>query len=152
MGSAAAKPEDPIDTITETGTSLLSRRIGPVYATEDLARWLVMEGRDPLSPQAVRKRAKQRQLVGFLTDDGLWAFPAWQFDRADGRLILRQAVVTLWQRLPHDGVFSGVDLAAWMNTRVASLENRTPAEQAHQRGVDDADLTAAVSRLRSRAA
>lgn len=134
-----------------SGTSPLARRIGPVHTTDDLTRWLVAPGRRPLTTQAVRKRAKQHQLVGFVTDDRQWAFPAWQFDRAAGRLIPRQEVVALWQQLPHDGFLSDVDLAAWMNTRFESLR-ATPAERANRHGSDDEGLRAAVSRLRNRAA
>lgn len=133
------------------GGSPLARRIGPVYTTEDLARWLVAPGRDPLTTQAVRKRAKQRRLVGFLTDDRQWAFPAWQFDRAAGRLVPRREVVALWGRLPHDSFLSAADLAAWMNTRLEAL-GATPAERADRYGADDDAVAAAVSRLRARAA
>lgn len=136
---------------TATGTSLLARRIGPVYTTDDLSCWLVTPGRPPLTTQAIRKRAKRRQLVGFSTDDKQWAFPAWQFDRAAGRLIPRQEVVSLWQRLPHGAVLTSADLAAWMNTKFASLDG-TPAGRADRRGADDAALAAAVSRLWARAA
>ena len=153
MGSTAAESEAPIvDATAETGTSLLARRIGPVYTTQDLACWLVMPGRDQLTSKAVHKGVERRQLVGFLTNDDQWVFPAWQFDRAADRLIPRHEVVTLWQRLPHDGVFSDVDLAAWMNTRLSSLDDGTAAERAAQRGADDKGLAVAVSRLRARAA
>ena len=135
MGSTAAKPEDLLADVIGT-TSLIAQRIGPVYTIEDLSRWLVMPGSPPLTTQAIRKRAKRRQLVGFLTDDGQWAFPAWQFDRVAGRLIPRHEVVSLWQRLPHDGVLTAADLAAWTNTEFASLGG-TPAERADRRGVDD---------------
>ena len=148
LGSAAAKPEDLLADVIGT-TSLIARRIGPVYTIEDLSRWLVMPGRPPLTTQAIRKQAKRRQLVGFLTDDGQWAFPAHQFDSAAGRLIPRHEVVSLWQRLPHDGVLTAADLAAWMNTEFASLGG-TPAEQADRRGVDNPELVAALSRLRAR--
>jgi len=135
----------------ESGTSLIASRIGPAYTTDDLSRWLVAPGRPPLTTQAIRKRAKRRQLVAFFTDDHQWAFPSWQFDRAGGRLISRHEVVSLWQRLPHDGVLTDADLAAWMNTAFASLDG-TPAERADRRGADEAELAAAVSRLRARAA
>lgn len=137
---------------TPMGASPLARRIGPSYTIDDIARWLATPAGDPLTTFEIGSQAKNHQLVGVLTDDAQWAFPAWQFDRTDGRLIPRHEVVSLWQRLPHDGVLSDVDLTAWMNTRISSVENRTPAEQAHQRGVADMDLVAAVARLRSRAA
>ena len=133
------------------GTSPLGRRIGPVYSTEDLARWLVAPGSAPLTTQAVRKRAKSHQLVGFLTDDRQWAFPAWQFDRAIGRLRPRSEIITLWRRLPHDSFLSAADLAAWMNTRLASL-TATPAAYVDRHGAASSELDAAVSRLVSRSA
>ncbi|CAN5130620.1 hypothetical protein BH20ACT5_BH20ACT5_04460 [soil metagenome] len=133
------------------GTSALARRIGPVYAVEDLTRWLPPPGSAALTGEAVRKRAKQRRLVGFRTDDRHWAFPAWQFDRLGGRLVPRDDVVGLWRRLPTDGFLTDVDLAAWMATRFVSLDG-TPAEHAHQHGVASEPLRAAVSRLTARAA
>ncbi|HEX9888345.1 MAG TPA: hypothetical protein VGA69_02620 [Nitriliruptorales bacterium] len=134
-----------------SGTSPLARRIGPVYSSEDLARWLVAPGSEPLTTQAVRKRAKGGQLVGFLTDDRQWAFPAWQFDRAAGRLVPRSEVVALWRQLPRDSFLSDVDLAAWMNTELRSLR-KTPAAYADRHGADAVELGSAVSRLRRRAA
>lgn len=133
------------------GTSLLARRIGPVYVADDLRRWLTAPGRRPLTGEAVRKRAKLRQLVGFRTDDGHWAFPAWQFDRVAGRLVPRAEVTALWQRLPHDGFLTAADLAVWMSTRLADLRS-TPADRAHSHGRDDAALVHAVARLRARVA
>lgn len=133
-----------------TGASPLGRRIGPVYTSDDLARWLVVPGAAPLTAQAVRKRAKAKQLVGFLTDDRQWAFPAWQFDRVVGRLLPRSEVVALWRRLPpHGGFLPGADLAAWMNTELGSLGS-TPAAYADGHGACSGDLPAAVSRLAAR--
>lgn len=137
--------------LAEASTSLVARRIGPVYTTHDLARWLVAPGRPPLTEEAVRKRAKQRRLVAFRTDDRQWAFPAWQFDRVAGRLVPRAEVIRLWQRLPHDGFLTGADLAAWMNTPQHALDG-VPAEAAHAAGADATSLGQAVSRLRARAA
>lgn len=137
--------------LAETGTSLVARRIGAVYTTHDLARWLVAPGRSPLTEEAVRKRAKQRRLVAFHTDDLQWAFPAWQFDRAAGRLVPRVEVIRLWQRLPHEGFLTSADLAAWMNTPQHALSG-TPAASADAIEADDTILGQAVSRLRARAA
>lgn len=137
--------------LAAAGTSLVARRIGPVYTTHDLARWLVAPGRSPMTGEAIRKRAKQRQLVAFQTDDGQWAFPAWQFDRAAGRLVPRAEVIALWQKLPDDGFLTNADLAAWMSTAQHALGS-TPAAFAHASGADDASLDTAVSRLRARAA
>lgn len=134
-----------------SGASPLGRRIGPVYSAEDLARWLVAPGSAPLTTQAVRKRAKSHRLVGFLTDDRQWAFPAWQFDRAAGRLLPRAEVIALWRVLPHNSFLSPADLAAWMNTELASLTT-TPAAYADRHGAKSSELDAAVSRLVARAA
>ena len=104
----------------------VARRIGPVYGTDDLARWLPAPGPDPLTTEAVRKRAVGRRLAGFRTDDGQWAFPAWQFDRVAGRLVPRAEVTALWRELPHDSFLADVDLAAWMNTRFEDLGATPP--------------------------
>jgi hypothetical protein len=133
------------------GTSLLARRIGPVYAIGDLTRWLAAPGGEALTGEAVRKRALKRRLVAFRTDDAHWAFPAWQFDRAAGRLVPRQEVLSLWQALPHEGFLTDADLAAWMHTRLAGLDD-TPALYAHRHGADAVPLQEAVSRLRARTA
>ncbi len=133
------------------GTSALARRIGPIYTIDDLTRWLPGRGAPALSGEAVRKRATKRQLVGFRTDEGHWAFPAWQFDRLAGRLVGRDDVVAVWRALPIDGFLSEVDLAAWMATRLAALEG-TPAEHAHRHGASSAPLRAAMARLTARAA
>jgi hypothetical protein len=136
----------------DTGPSALARRIGPIYTAGDLARWLPPAGAAPLSDEAVRKRAKGRHLVGFLTDDHRWAFPAWQFDQIGGQLVPRRAVVELWRQLPTDGFLTDVDLAAWMASRLRSLDDATPAEHAHRYGADDPRLAGALARLLRRAA
>ncbi len=135
-----------------TGPSALARRIGPIYTARDLARWLPPVGAGPLTDEAVRKRAKARQLAAFLTDDHRWAFPAWQFDRIGGQLVPRRAVLDVWERLPIDGFLTDVDLAAWMASRLRSLDDATPAEHAHRYGADDDRLVRAMARLRRRAA
>ena len=133
------------------GTSVLARRIGPIYTIGDLSRWLAPPGGASLSGEAVRKRAIKRQLVAIRTDDGQWAFPAWQFSPAAGLLFPRDDVIALWRRLPHDSFLTDADLAAWMNTRFESLDG-TPAAYAHANGVKAPRLQGAVSRLRGRAA
>ncbi|MEX2621275.1 MAG: hypothetical protein WD250_13760 [Egibacteraceae bacterium] len=133
------------------GTSLLARRIGPVYTITDLARWLTAPGGDPLTGEAVRKRALKRRLVALRADDGHWAFPSWQFSRAAGRLVPLAEVIALWRRLPHDGFLTDADLAAWMHTRLGSLDD-TPAGYANRHGADAPPLGAAVSRLGARVA
>jgi len=152
LSFAAPESESPTDEIVEKGSSLLARRIGYVYTVEDLARWLGPSAGDPLTTNAVLTRANDHQLVGFLTDDNQWAFPAWQFDETAERLVLRYEVVMLWQQLPHDGVLSDIDLAAWMNTRITSLDGGTPVEWADRHGAGDEVLAGPLSRLRTRAA
>lgn len=132
------------------GRSPLAERIGPVYRTEDLARWLTSAAAGPLTTEAVRKRAKARRLVAFRTDDGHWAFPAWQFDAVAGQLVPRQAVVALWRDLPHDGFLTDADLAAWMHTRQRSLDG-TPVGHVLAHG-NSAPLRAALARLFARVA
>lgn len=132
------------------GGSPLARRIGPVYRVEQLRRWLLPPGAEPLTDEAVRKRVKLRQLVAFRTDDRQWALPAWQFDPVAGRLVPRDQVIALWRRLSTGGLFTDADLAAWMNTRFGAL-GTTPAEYAHRHGADAAPLAAAVGRLAARA-
>lgn len=131
--------------------SPVAARIGPVYTVTDLQRWLTPPGSPDLSPEAVRKRAKKRQLVAFLTDDHHWAFPAWQFDRVGGHLLPRDAVIALWQQLPTSGFLTDVDLAVWMATRLRSLEG-TPAAHVAAHGADSPVLQHALSRLTARAA
>ena len=134
--------------VAQQQTPRLPRVIGPVYRTEDVARWLT-GGPDRLTGEAVRKRAKQRRLVGFRTDDGQWVFPGWQFDRVSGRLRPRPDVVQLWQSLPQGGWMGDAALAGWMAAPLQSLQ-ANPAERAHQHGADDPALLAAVARLRAR--
>jgi predicted transcriptional regulator len=130
--------------------SPLAERIGPVYRTEALARWLRSAAAGPLTTEAVRKRAKARQLVAFRTDDGHWAFPAWQFDAVAGRLVPRQEVVALWRDLPHDSFLTDADLAAWMHTRQRSLDG-TPVDHLLTHG-RSRQLDAARARLFARVA
>lgn len=125
-------------------------RIGPVYGTEALAEYLVEPGR-PLSTEAVRKRAKERRLVAFRSDDGHWLYPAWQFQSAGGRLVPLPEVIELWRRLPHGDWMSEANLAVWMTTRMRSLRE-TPVDRAHRRGPDDPELVSVVARLRARVA
>lgn len=141
-----------IELLAHRGTSVIGRRIGPVYSVADLARWLVKPGADLLTGEAVRKRAVKRQLVAFRTDDNQWAFPAWQFHAAAGRLVVRAEVIRLWRALPHDGWRTDVDLAAWMNTRLDSMDQAAPSGFAHVHGADHPLVTAAVSRLSAAAA
>lgn len=127
----------------------MTERVGAVYSTGDLARWLTSDDRRHLTREAVRKRTKQRQLVAFRTDDRQWAYPAWQFDVLSGRLQPHSHVVALWQQLPHE-MMDGADLVVWMATRLRDLD-ATPYERARTHGMDDEALTGAVARLRARA-
>lgn len=126
--------------------SPIAERIGAGYRLDDVSTYLV-GGPWPLAE--LTQRAELRQLVAFQTSDQQWAFPAWGFDARDGRLEIRPHVVALWQRLPHDGVLTDVDLAAWMNTEFGQLEG-TPASYVAEHGYDTV-LAAAVSRLYNRA-
>lgn len=129
----------------------IPRRVGAVYTTDQLARYLAAPGH-PLTTEAVRKRAKQHRLVSFVAGEGVWLFPAWQFTEAGGRVAPVQPVIEVWRRLPHGSAMDAVDLAMWLNTRLRSLDRQTPARRAAAWGADDPALTAAVSRLRARAA
>jgi hypothetical protein len=132
------------------GRSPLAERIGPIYRTENLARWLTSAAAGPLTTEAVRKRAKTRRLVAFRTDDGHWAFPAWQFDAVAGQLVPRQEVVALWRDLPHDSFLTDADLAAWIHTRQRSLDG-TPVGHVLAHG-HSPPLRAALARLFARVA
>jgi hypothetical protein len=59
-------------------------------------------------------------------------------------------VIALWRRLPHGSFLFDADLAAWMNTELASLTT-TPAAYADGHGANATELGAAVSRLAARA-
>lgn len=126
-------------------------RIGPVYTLAQIREWLTPPGVALLTGEAVRKRALKHQLVAFRTDDNQWAFPAWQFTPTAGQLIVNRHVTGLWQSLPHDSWRSAATLAAWMNTRLASMDGQTPAQHVRVHGVDDV-ARAAVARLRVGAA
>lgn len=123
-------------------------RIGPVYDAEQLARWLTPAGQ-PLTSEAVRKRAKLRQLVAFQTSDRSWVFPAWQFDVAGGVLVPHPQVTALWRALPHGRWMSAANLAVWMHTRSRTLRD-TPASVARRRSAEDPALRAVVARLHAR--
>lgn len=133
------------------GTSALADRIGPVHAVEDLCTHLTDRNGSPLTSEAVHERARQNTLVAFLTDDGQWAFPAWQFDHLEGRLVPNHNVIELWSRLPHRGFLSDADLAAWMNTRFGTLPEQTPVQTVREHGSRHPALDDAVRRLHQRA-
>lgn len=137
MGAHVTTPATP---------SRIAERIGPVYSLDDLTTYLAG---GPWPHEEVAKRAEQRLLVAFRTDDRLWAFPAWGFDIQDGLIEPRPAVIEFWQQLPHGGVLSAADLAAWMTTNFRQLDG-SPAGYVAENGFDTI-VAAAVSRLRSRA-
>jgi len=136
--------------IRQRTTSVITRRIGPVFSVEDLTRWMVGPGADRLTAEAIKERARNGQMVAFHSSDRQWAFPEWQFDRIDGRLEPRAEVIALWRRLPTDGLLTAVDVAAWMNTKFSQLDGLAPAEYAHRHSVDAEPLVRAVARLRAR--
>lgn len=131
---------------TPAGRSRLAERIGSVYSLDDVSTHLAG---GPWPREEVAKRAEQRMLVAFRTDDEKWAFPAWGFDIQRGLIEPRPAVIELWRQLPHGGILSGVDLAAWMNTSFQDLAG-SPVGYVAENGFD-AIVASAVSRLRSRA-
>ncbi len=137
--------------VRSVGRSPIAERIGPVYRGKELCRWLPAPGRPALTDEAIRKRVKHRRLIGFLTDDRVWVFPAWQFARIAGQLVALHPVIELWNQLPTQGFLTDADLAAWMSTRLRTLDG-TPAEHAARHGADDPPLQQAASRLRARAA
>lgn len=129
----------------------VAERVRPVHGTEDLAAYLAAAGR-ALTTEAVRKRAKQRRLVAFLSDDRQWLFPAWQFLAAGGRLVPHDEVVALWRRLPHGRWAGPAYLAMWMATPLRTLNGHSPADRARWAGADDPDLAGVVARLEARVA
>jgi hypothetical protein len=129
----------------------LAARIGPTYRAEQLARYLPGLDTKQITAEAVRKRAKHHQLVGFRSADRVWLFPQWQFRTAVGRLEPIEEVIAAWADLPHDGVLAEVDLVAWMATRRKDLDSSTPAQWAAEHGYDER-LRRAVRSVRRRAA
>lgn len=134
--------------VAEATPSPVAQRIGPVYSIGDLTKWLPGP---PVTHEAIRQRAERGTLVAFRTSDRQWAIPAWQFRAANGQLVLVNAVVALWQALPHEGWLTDADLAAWMATGMSLLEGQTPAHWAAVQGLDD-HLHTLVSWLTQRAA
>lgn len=139
-----------VSKLTPAGNALAAR-IGPTYRAEQLSRYLPGLDAKAITEEAVRKRAKQHQLVGFLSADRMWLFPQWQFTTAVGRLEPIEEVIAAWTALPHDGVLTEVDLVAWMATRRRDLDGSTPAQWAAEHGYDDR-LRRAVRGVRRRAA
>lgn len=111
-------------------------RVGPVYSTGQLARLLPGSAADTITDEAVRDRQRSRRLVGFKTADGRWAWPAWQFRTAPGRLILRDEVIALWRLLPADEP-SELARIAWLTGDHADLDDRSPLVWLNRHGLDD---------------
>lgn len=118
-------------------------RVGPVFTTGQLARLLPGLHAAPISDEAVRDRHRNGRLIGFKTADGRWAWPAWQFETALGRLAPRRDVIELWRLLPPDGP-SELTRIGWLTGRHKDLEDATPLEWLARRGLDDALRSAAA--------
>lgn len=102
-------------------------RIGPFLRTSRVA------ARFGVSRQAIDERRRRGTLLACRTRDGVWVYPAWQFD--DGRV--RPEVAALLRLLRDPGV-DGWTLAAWSVTAMGPLGDATPVEYAATHGVDDA--------------
>lgn len=125
-------------------------RVGPVFTTGQLARLLPGLHAAPISDEAVRDRHRNGRLIGFKTADGRWAWPAWQFETAPGRLTPRREAIELWRLLPADGP-SELTRIGWLTGAHQDLEEASPLEWLGRRGMDDA-LRAAAARWAARAA
>jgi len=137
----------PSDPAAPASPSPIALRIGSVYTVDDLVSWLRHSGLGDAA--SVLHAAAERQLVGFLTTDGQWAFPEWSFERADSHLTVREEVAELWRELPHDGFLTDSDLCAWMNTRLVGLDNMAPATYMSLHGIQS-QVRSAVRRLNAR--
>lgn len=111
-------------------------RVGPVYGTGQLTRLLPGSDAGPITDEAVRDRQRNQRLVGFKTADGRWAWPAWQFRSAPGRLIPRDEVVALWRLLAVDGP-SELTRVAWMTGGHDALDGQSPCAWLDRHGLDD---------------
>jgi hypothetical protein len=125
-----------------------SDRIGEVYTTGQLRRFLPGSDHAPISDEAVRDRRRNGRLIGFKTVDDRWAFPAFQFEVRPGRLQLRREVVELWSQLPWRSS-DPLELIAWLIAPRSDLGGSAPVDHVQQHGVDDF-LRSAVGRLRGR--
>lgn len=132
--------------ITSLHPTPIADRVGPIYTLQQVRGWLAAPTRTPLTAEAIRKRALRHQLVAFRTDDNQWAFPAWQFTAHAGQLIPNRHVIELWASLPHNSWRSDATLAAWMNSRLASMDGHTPAHHVRVHGGNEI-ARAAVARL-----
>lgn len=127
-------------------------RLGPVYSTGQLQRLLPGPGAPPVTDQAVRARRQEGRLIGVKTADGRWAWPAFQFRAAPGRLVPRDDVLALWRLLPTDtDTHDPITLAAWLTGARRDLEGMTPLAWLNAHGLDERLRTAAGA-VRRRAA
>jgi hypothetical protein len=130
------------DGITDLVRAVLPRpnrfasRVGPVYTTGQLRRLLPSSGSAPITDEAVRDRRRNHRLVGFRTADRRWAWPAWQFRAASGRLVPRTDVLDLWRMLPAQGP-SELTRIAWIRGRHRGLGGLSPLEWLDRHGLDD---------------
>lgn len=145
-----------IDGIAAVVRTLLPRpnrfaaRVGPVYTTGQLTRLLPGTTSDAITDEAVRDRQRNGRLVGFKTADGRWAWPAWQFRTAPGRLIPRDDVIALWRLLPDRGP-SELTRIAWMTGGHRGLDGLAPQAWLDRHGLDQR-LRAAAHRWSARVA
>jgi hypothetical protein len=144
------------DTIADLVRTVLPRpnrfaaRVGPVYDTGQLTRLLPGAHATRISDEAVRDRQRNGRLVGFKTADRKWAWPAWQFRTAPGRLIPRPDVIELWRLLPDNGP-SELARIAWMTGTHRGLEGGSPLDWLDRHGLDD-QMRAVVRRWAGRVA
>lgn len=131
-----------VDGIAELVRAVLPRpnrfaaRVGPIYSTGQLTRLLPGSSIPAITDEAVRDRQRNARLIGFKTADGRWAWPAWQFRTAPGRLIPRDDVIALWRLLPTGGP-SELTRIAWMTGEHAGLDGLSPLEWLSAHGLDD---------------
>ena len=97
--------------------SPVNDQIGPFYRSEQVARLL------DISRQAVNERVKRSAILALRTADGMWVYPAFQFDGrrllaglADVLAELRQKDVDRWA------------VAAWLVSPTAALDAASPLE------------------------
>ena len=125
-------------------------RIGPVYTTGQLQRLLPGHRRNPISDEAVRDRHRNGRLIGFKTADGRWAWPAFQFTTAGGRLQPAAEVLELWRTLPWQDA-NELELISWLTGLRGDLDGTSPLEHVRNRGLDE-PLVRAAGRLTGRLA
>jgi hypothetical protein len=131
-----------VETIADLVRAVLPRpnrfaaRVGPVYSTGQLTRLLPGSSVPAITDEAVRDRQRNGRLIGFKTADGRWAWPAWQFRTAPGRVIPRDDVMALWRHLPTAGP-SDLTRIAWMTGEHDGLDGLSPLGWLNLHGLDD---------------